>query len=67
MFNYLLGFFQVDKRQFEKILSYIEHGKNEGATLLTGGKAIGDKGYFIQPTIFADVTVSHTCLLSSKN
>ncbi|AEE76907.1 aldehyde dehydrogenase [Arabidopsis thaliana] len=47
---------QVDKRQFEKILSYIEHGKNEGATLLTGGKAIGDKGYFIQPTIFADVT-----------
>ncbi|CAH8261712.1 unnamed protein product [Arabidopsis lyrata] len=47
---------QVDKRQFEKILSYIEHGKNEGATLLTGGKAIGDKGYFIEPTIFADVT-----------
>jgi len=47
---------QVDKKQFEKILSYIEHGKNEGATLLTGGKAIGDKGYFIEPTIFADVT-----------
>ncbi|EOA30390.1 hypothetical protein CARUB_v10013510mg [Capsella rubella] len=47
---------QVDKRQFEKILSYIEHGKNEGATLLTGGKAIGDKGYFIEPTIFTDVT-----------
>ncbi|KAI4380037.1 hypothetical protein MLD38_006268 [Melastoma candidum] len=46
---------QVDKKQFEKILSYIEHGKVEGATLLTGGKPVGTKGYYIQPTIFADV------------
>ncbi|GAB2300396.1 Aldehyde dehydrogenase 2 member C4 [Dionaea muscipula] len=46
---------QVDKKQFEKILSYIEHGKREGATLLTGGKRIGDKGYYIEPTIFTDV------------
>lgn len=48
----------MDKKQYEKILSYIEHGKNDGATLLTGGNAIGDKGYFIEPTIFADVTVT---------
>ncbi|KAG4136424.1 hypothetical protein ERO13_D07G004700v2 [Gossypium hirsutum] len=46
---------KTDKKQFEKILSYIEHGKREGATLLTGGKHIGQKGYYIQPTIFADV------------
>ncbi|KAI9119051.1 hypothetical protein K1719_009726 [Acacia pycnantha] len=46
---------QVDKRQFEKILSYIEHGKREGAKLLTGGKAIGNKGYYIEPTVFANV------------
>ncbi|CAN6455850.1 unnamed protein product [Victoria cruziana] len=46
---------QVDKKQFEKVLSYIEHGKREGATLLTGGKACGDVGYYIEPTIFADV------------
>ncbi|XVE54296.1 hypothetical protein DITRI_Ditri03aG0069400 [Diplodiscus trichospermus] len=46
---------QTDKKQFEKILSYIEHGKREGATLLTGGKPIGQKGYYIEPTIFADV------------
>ncbi|KAI4347140.1 hypothetical protein L6164_007982 [Bauhinia variegata] len=46
---------QCDKKQFEKILSYIEHGKRQGATLLTGGKPIGDKGYYIEPTIFADV------------
>lgn len=48
---------QVDKKQFEKVLSYIEHGKREGATLLTGGKACGDVGYYIEPTIFADVKV----------
>lgn len=46
---------QVDKQQFEKVLSYIEHGKREGATLLTGGKPCGDKGYYIEPTIFTDV------------
>uniref|UniRef100_A0A2N9FXN1 Aldehyde dehydrogenase domain-containing protein n=1 Tax=Fagus sylvatica TaxID=28930 RepID=A0A2N9FXN1_FAGSY len=46
---------QIDKQQFEKILSYIEHGKREGATLLTGGKPLGEKGYYIEPTIFADV------------
>ncbi|KAF3778452.1 Aldehyde dehydrogenase family 2 member C4 [Nymphaea thermarum] len=46
---------QVDEKQFEKVLSYIEHGKREGATLLTGGKACGDVGYYIEPTIFADV------------
>nr|AWN56744.1 aldehyde dehydrogenase 2C4 [Crocus sativus] len=46
---------QVDKAQFEKVLSYIEHGKREGATLLAGGKACGQKGYCIEPTIFTDV------------
>ncbi|KAL1363589.1 aldehyde dehydrogenase family 2 member C4 [Arachis hypogaea] len=46
---------QADKNQFDKILSYIEHGKKEGATLLTGGKSIGTKGYFIEPTIFSHV------------
>ena len=43
----------------EKVLAYIEIGRKEGAKLLTGGKAYreGDcaKGYFIEPTIFADV------------
>ncbi|XP_028774063.1 aldehyde dehydrogenase family 2 member C4-like [Neltuma alba] len=46
---------QVDKKQFDKILSYIEHGKREGATLLTGGKRVGNKGYYIEPTIFTNV------------
>ncbi|KAK8682881.1 hypothetical protein V6N13_038962 [Hibiscus sabdariffa] len=46
---------QINKKQFERILSYIEHGKREGATLLTGGKHVGEKGYYIEPTIFSDV------------
>ncbi|PHT51970.1 Aldehyde dehydrogenase family 2 member C4 [Capsicum baccatum] len=46
----------VDKKQFARVLSYIEHGKREGATLLTGGNALDRKGYFIEPTIFIKVT-----------
>jgi len=47
---------QVDKEQFEKILGYIEKGQQEGANLLTGGKRHGDRGYFIEPTVFGDVS-----------
>jgi len=36
-------------------MSYIEHGKAEGAKIEIGGQRIGDKGYFIQPTIFSGV------------
>lgn len=39
----------------KKVLGYIEKGKQEGAKLLTGGKRFGDKGYYIEPTVFADV------------
>lgn len=53
----IILFLQTSKAQFDKILSYIEHGKNEGATLLTGGKRVGKKGYYIEPTIFTNVKV----------
>ncbi|CAF3543040.1 unnamed protein product [Fusarium graminearum] len=46
---------QVSKAQYEKILSLIESGKSEGAGLLTGGARSGDKGFYIQPTVFRDV------------
>lgn len=46
---------QIDNEQFEKILGYIESGKAEGAKLLAGGKRLGAKGYYIAPTVFADV------------
>ena len=46
---------QVDQDQFDKVMGYIESGKSEKAKLLAGGKRVGDKGYFIEPTVFADV------------
>ena len=36
-------------------MDLIESGKKEGAKLVAGGKKYGDKGYFIEPTVFADV------------
>jgi len=47
---------QVDNEQFEKIIDLIESGKEQGAKLNCGGKKVGDKGYFIEPTVFSDVT-----------
>ncbi len=46
---------QVDKTQFDRVLGYIEAGKAEGANCVAGGDRFGDKGYFIQPTVFTDV------------
>ena len=48
----------VNKAQFEKVKSYIDKGISEGATLVTGGRDMPeniDKGFFIKPTIFANV------------
>ena len=46
---------QVDDVQFEKVMSYISSGKQEGASLLAGGNRVGNRGFFIEPTVFADV------------
>ena len=43
----------VDKIQFDKVLKYIETGKKEGR-LAAGGKRAGNKGYFIEPTVFTE-------------
>jgi aldehyde dehydrogenase (NAD+) len=45
----------VSEEQFDRVLSYIEIGKEEGASLVAGGQRIGDRGYFVQPTIFGSV------------
>nr|XP_012626348.1 retinal dehydrogenase 1 [Microcebus murinus] len=47
---------QIDKEQHDKILDLIESGKKEGAKLECGGGPWGNKGYFIQPTVFSNVT-----------
>jgi aldehyde dehydrogenase (NAD+) len=50
----------ISKKQQETILSYIEAGKQEGATLVCGGNAVSvpgcEDGYFVEPTIFTNVT-----------
>lgn len=47
---------QVDKAQYDKILGLIDTGKKQGAKLVAGGKKYeGLPGYFIEPTVFADV------------
>ncbi|RKX27466.1 MAG: aldehyde dehydrogenase [Candidatus Zixiibacteriota bacterium] len=50
----------INAAQRETVLGYIEIGKKEGAKLITGGEKLTggdyDKGYFVQPTIFAEVT-----------
>ena len=46
---------QIDDVQMDKILELIESGKSQGAKLMCGGKRIGHTGYFVQPTVFADV------------
>lgn len=46
----------VDEAQFKRVTGFIERGKSyEAGTLLTGGARVGDKGYFIEPTIFTNV------------
>src|ERR1700738_762341 len=45
----------VSEKQMKSILDYVDIGQNEGALLTTGGKRIGDRGYFISPAVFADV------------
>lgn len=71
----------INRQQFERVVNYIETGQTEGATLLCGGKSpLADQtgGYFIAPTIFADVKNSMTiaqeeifgpvlCILPYKN
>jgi len=47
---------QVDQAQFDKILHYIDKGKEEGAVCRAGGARHGDQGYFVEPTVFEKVT-----------
>jgi aldehyde dehydrogenase (NAD+) len=52
----------VSRRQYDRVLGYIESGKAEGARLVVGGgRAPGfDKGFYVEPTLFADVDNSMT-------
>lgn len=45
---------QVNVRQLNKIMSYVEVAKEEGASIVAGGKPAADKGAFMRPTLIAD-------------
>ncbi|MFL9874430.1 aldehyde dehydrogenase family protein [Paraburkholderia megapolitana] len=45
----------VSAAQMKTVLDYVDIGRSEGASLVAGGARIGEKGYFVQPTVFANV------------
>jgi len=45
----------ISQKQLTSVMGYIEAGKSEGAELRSGGHRIGTKGYFLEPTVFANV------------
>jgi aldehyde dehydrogenase (NAD+) len=45
----------ISAGQMKTVLEYINVGKAEGASIVTGGERVGDQGYFIEPTVFANV------------
>jgi aldehyde dehydrogenase (NAD+) len=45
----------ISAGQLKTVLDYVEAGKNEGASAVTGGARWGDRGYFVEPTVFANV------------
>jgi aldehyde dehydrogenase (NAD+) len=53
---------QISRRQQERVLAYIEKGKQEGARCLVGGGAPAhfDKGFYVEPTLFVDVDPGST-------
>ncbi|KAF8068673.1 aldehyde dehydrogenase [Lyophyllum atratum] len=45
----------VSQTQFDRVMGYIESGKNDGANVQVGGVRHGNEGYFVEPTIFTNV------------
>jgi acyl-CoA reductase-like NAD-dependent aldehyde dehydrogenase len=45
----------VSKEQFDRVKNYLDVGKKEGAKVTAGGELGTGKGYFVKPTVFADV------------
>jgi acyl-CoA reductase-like NAD-dependent aldehyde dehydrogenase len=45
----------VSKEQFDRVNNYMDIGRKEGARVTIGGESVGGTGYFVKPTVFADV------------
>jgi aldehyde dehydrogenase (NAD+) len=46
---------QVSQEQFDRVMGYIEKGNKEGAKRVVGGNRVGDRGFFVEPTVFDGV------------
>jgi aldehyde dehydrogenase (NAD+) len=45
----------ISGKQMDRVLDYVDIGRREGAVLVTGGERLGNRGFFVTPTIFAGV------------
>jgi len=48
----------IDRAAVDKVTELVADATDSGATVLTGGKTVGDKGYFYAPTVLTDVPAS---------
>ncbi|QKT08795.1 aldehyde dehydrogenase family protein [Gordonia sp. X0973] len=48
----------VSQRQLDRVEGYVAKGREAGATVLSGGRRVGDKGYYYEPTVLTDVDPS---------
>lgn len=45
----------ISAKQMQTVLDYVDIGRGEGASLVTGGQRVGERGYFVEPAVFANV------------
>lgn len=45
----------ISKKQMDAVLGYIDIGRREGASVVAGGARVGERGFFVAPTVLADV------------
>ena len=46
----------ISDEQFEKVLGYLESGRDAGAEAVVGGGRVGERGYFVEPTVLTNTT-----------
>jgi phenylacetaldehyde dehydrogenase len=50
----------VSQEQFDRVTGFLRSGRDEGARTMTGGERVGDRGYFVAPTVLADTRADMT-------
>src|SRR5262245_66551207 len=50
----------INEKAFKSVNAYVEKGKAEGGRVVAGGGADGEQGFFIEPTVIADVKPGDT-------